>query len=170
MTTISKDWTWFYVSSKEAKWWCENKNENSSFWTCSKEQRAKKTTPCFDWPWEYEMKGIEIKWVEINDKGIVSFSCLIERNQIMHIPENVWDIREDFLDKIDDIDTLLISIWADSNLDDLKKLIDKIEARIIVFWWENPGALKDKFANCEELEELKITSLPVDQNLYYILN
>lgn len=171
MITIKKNWKWFLVSWKNIKWSAEICEAKSDFCTHSNEKDWEKCKSgmCFDWPWEYEKNEAEIRWVELNDNWVTAFNVVIDDTKIAVIAENIEDINENFLDNLWECDILLLSIWNKTNLKILKDLIEKIEARITVFWWDNSDALLDKFPKYEKLEEIKVSNLPVDTSLYYVV-
>lgn len=169
MIIIKKNWIWFLIQKKDIKIAIESEWENLDFETSSKEKRGKWKKMIFDWPWEYETIWIWIHWVEINDQALVSFNVNIWKTSITHIPQNINETRDKFLDEMEDSDILLVSVWNESDTKFLKNLIGKIEPRITIFWWENADAMKELFSGCEVVEDVSVSSLPVDKTEYYVL-
>ena len=171
MINIKKNEDWFLVKSNNTTWSCESTQDVWDFGSCSTEKLWKscKNNTCFDWPWDYEKNETEIKWVEINDKWVTSFGAIMWKTSLNHLPENLWELNDTFLDNMNDSDILLVSVWENSEIKSLKSLIDKIDPRIIIFGWSNPQLMQESYPGCESLEELKVGTLPADKSEYYIL-
>ena len=170
MLTIKKNWNWFLISDKGIRFAIESSDDNLDFETNSKESKKHaKNKVVFDWPWEYEKNWVEIKWIEICDTWLVSFNIKVWKISITHIPDNFNEVKETYINELDDSDILLVNIWEKSDLKLLKTLINKIEARITVFWGENRNRIKEVIENCEIIEDVSVSTLPVDKSEYYIL-
>ncbi len=169
MISLKRNWIWFLIQEKDVKFAIESDWENLDFETHSKEKKTKCKNMSFDWPWEYETNGIGINWIEINLEWLVSFNVYVWKTSITHIPQNINELKDKFLDEMPDTDILLVSVWSETDLKFLKNLIWKIEPRIIIFWWENSDALKEIFSESQAVEDVKVSSLPVDKSEYYIL-
>lgn len=168
MINITKNWNWFFVKWNKAKWACEEDDSRADFRTFSSHTKFKSPF-LFDWPWEYEKAECEIVWTEVWTNQVVSFCVRMDKVSITHIPEDLGVPYDDLIDNINDTDILLISLWEKSNTTYVKKLIDEINPRIVVFWWPNKEALADKFPWINKTQEIKINALPTEIVEYHIL-
>lgn len=170
MITITKQWAWFLVSWKKINWGIESTDIKCDFCTHSNNDKIKcKWMMCINWPWEFEKNEAEIKWIEINNEWAIAFNVFTEKTKIVYIPENIGEIRWDFFDELEECDLLIISLWQNSDIKTIKTLLENIEPRITVFWWDNTSIVTEKYPQCEKTDEIKINSLPVDTSLFYIL-
>lgn len=97
-----------------------------------------------NWPGEYEVQGAAIISIPTftneqeegdSDKGrIVIFSLLIDDIRICHLGEIGQPLDEEILEKIGDIDVLVVPVASKKSLDNKKihNVIEEIEPRIVI--------------------------------------
>ncbi len=109
-----------------------------------------------NWPGEYEVQGAAIISIPTftneqeegdSDKGrIVIFSLLVDDIRICHLGEIGQELDEDILEKIGDIDVLIVPVACKRALDNKKihNAIEDIDPRVIIPMY---------YDNTEELEK-----------------
>jgi len=148
------------------------------------------TTKMFDWPGEYEVKGIPIAafpaWTKSKSKEeaegqkgepTLIFTFEVEGIRICHLGDLGHVLSSETVKQIGDIDVLLINVGDGSNMDNKKALevLEAIDPRVVVpMGAENPkDHLKELGADIiEEKDELLVKSkseLPDDKRLYVVL-
>lgn len=144
----------------------------------------------FDWPGEYECRGIPIigfqAWTKSRSKEeeegqgeqTIIFYFEINDIKICHLGSLGHILTSEMVNKIGDVDILMVAVGKDSNLNDKKALevIEAIDPRVVIpMGDENPGAsLKEIGSEPVEAEnsfEIKSASeLPDDKRKYVVLN
>lgn len=107
-------------------------------------------------PWEYEKSGIllEVKEHENN----LFFNFLVEKNHIVIVMSDKFELGEDILSFIWDVDILII-LWNK----DSAKIFENIEANVVIPYWES----KDIFLNTlwQHIEEVDSYKVKTEFNL-----
>jgi len=148
------------------------------------------TTKMFDWPGEYEVKGVPITafpaWTKSKSKEetegqkgnpTLIYTFEIEGIRVCHLGDLGHVLSSDTVKQIGDIDVLLISVGDTSNMENKKALevIEAIDPRVVIpMEADNPkDNLKELGADTvEEKEELLIktrSELPEDKRSYIVL-
>ncbi len=112
-------------------------------------------------PWEYEKSAIllEVKEYENN----LFYNFLIDWKHLIILWVDEFNLKEEILDFLGDIDILLIK-WSKNSI----KLFENLEAKIVIPYWE----WKDIFLNnlgqkIEEVEKFKQKwELPIDNTWF----
>jgi len=149
-----------------------------------------KNTKMFDWPGEYEVKGVPITafqaWTKSKSKeesegqkgdSTLIFTFDMEGIKMCHLGNLGHILSSDMVKEIGDIDVLFINVGEGSNLDGKKALevIEAIDPRAVIpMGSEDPKtSLKELGADIvEERDELSVkskTELPDDKRLYILL-
>lgn len=144
----------------------------------------------FDWPGEYEIKGIPVigfqAWTKSRSKeedegkageSTIIFYFEIDGIKICHLGELGHVLTSETIKQIGDVDILMMNIGGKSNLDSKKaaEIIESIEPRALIPMGDSDFevALKNLGAdNIEEKESFSIKStseLPDDKRMYVIL-
>jgi L-ascorbate metabolism protein UlaG (beta-lactamase superfamily) len=143
-----------------------------------------------NWPGEYEVQGAAIISIPAftneqeegdSDKGrVLIFSFLIDDIRICHLGEIGQTLDEDILEKIGDVDLLIVPVACKRALDNKKihNVIEEIEPRIVIpMFYDNDEDL-EKFlkevgvAEHEVVESYEIKSksaLPEDRTDFVVL-
>jgi len=148
------------------------------------------TAKMFDWPGEYEVKGIPLMalpaWTKSKTKEetegqkgdpTIIFTFEVEGIRICHLGDLGHVLSSDMVKQIGDIDVLLLNVGDGSNMDNKKTLevLEAIDPRVVVpMGADNPQVnLKELGAETiEEREELSVkskTELPEDKRSYIVL-
>ena len=104
------------------------------------------------YPWEYEKSGILLEVKEYEEKLFYKF--LIEFKNVVIIPYDIFELKEEILSFFGDVDILII-IWSKQSA----KNFENIEAKLVIPY----GEWKDIFLNTlwqhiEEVGNYKIKS------------
>lgn len=91
-----------------------------------------------DWPGEYEIEGIAITGITANDEKNLQeniiFKFNIDRIKICHLGDFNRKLTDELLDKIGNIDILIIPVGGGNSLnaEQAKEIIEEIDPRIII--------------------------------------
>lgn len=91
-----------------------------------------------DWPGEYEIEGIAITGISANDEKKLQeniiFKFIIDRIRICHLGDFNKKLTDELLDKIGNIDILIIPVGGGNSLtaEEAKEVIEEIDPRIII--------------------------------------
>lgn len=143
----------------------------------------------FNWPGEYESKEVPVNAFQAytsprNEDGksegddVVIFRFVVDGITVCHLGELGHTLTSELVDKIGDVDVLMIKIGQDANLDKKKALdvIEAIEPRIIIPMGEgDPMAALKEFGIDAPNKDSKLTikgrsSLPSDELQYIVLD
>ncbi len=144
----------------------------------------------FDWPGEYEIKNIAITSFQAwsssksdEENGAAGeetliFCFSIDDIRFCHLGELGHTLTSDMVNKIGDVDVLMVKIGEGSNLDKKKALevIEAIGPRVIIPMGGNGlvGALNEMgVEGAEQMEKFEIkksSDLPVDKMRYIVLS
>lgn len=144
----------------------------------------------FDWPGEYESQGIPIlgfqAWTksrsqeEAEGKGesTIIFYLEIDGIKICHLAELGHVLTSDMVNKIGDVDILMIKIGENCNLDGKKahEVIESIDPRVVIPMGaaNSKDHLKDIGSESVESQDSFIVKqadeLPEDKRIYVVLN
>lgn len=109
-----------------------------------------------DFPWEYEKSWILLEVKEYEEKFFYSF--LIDGIVVSLILDDNFELKEEISDFLWDIDVLLIR-WTKNSW----KVIENIEARVIIPFWEwKDVLLNNMWQHKEEIEVFKIKSNEIE--------
>lgn len=107
---------------------------------CTSEQEGKGDLKVFDWPGEYETKGVPIinmqvftapKDSEKAEKTIIS-RFEIDDVKFCHLGNLGHEIASDLSDKIGDVDVLIVPVEGNLTMKKIQTIIDEIEPRAIL--------------------------------------
>jgi len=141
----------------------------------------------FDWPGEYETKGIGVKGINIkkeNGEESIVFILVIGKKRICHLGEIDRVLTTEELTLLGDIDILLLPVGGNSVIDakNAHKIADEIEPRMIIPMYysvdgEEGFAPLDEFRRemgiKEEMElrdSVEINTLPSEDTEIVLLN
>lgn len=152
-------------------------------------QKVEGAVKMFDWPGEYEMKEVSITafqaWTKSKSsedkegaKGdeTILFYFVIDGIKCCHLGELGHVIASEMVNKIGDVDILMIKAGKNSNLD-IKKAIEVVESidpRAIIAMGDNPNELVKELGanNIESVDKFVIKSasdFPEDKRTYILL-
>src|SRR3989339_2002862 len=132
-----------------------------------------------DWPGEYEISSVPIIGVPVLGKDFVIYRFTIDDISICFLKGISEILNDDVLEKIGDIDVLLISIGNGPDTLDAKKahdIFEDIDPRIVIpfeYDLENLSNFAKEFGSIPEaLNEYEISksALPIDKSEIVILN
>lgn len=143
----------------------------------------------FDWPGEYEMKEVSITafqaWTKSKsnedkegEKGdeTILFYFVIDGIKCCHLGELGHIISSEMVNKIGDVDILIIKAGKNSNLDVKKavEVVESIDPRAIIAMGENPNELMKELGanNISAVDKFVIKSIsdfPEDKRTYILL-
>lgn len=117
-----------------------------------------------DFPWEYEKAWILLEVKEFEERLYYSF--LIESKTVVVIFDENFELKEEISSFFWDVDILLINGGKNSN-----KIIENIEARIVIPFWEwKDLCLNTLGQHIEEIENYKLKALDLDWNETQFVN
>lgn len=117
-----------------------------------------------DSPWEYEKAWILLEVKEYEEKFFYSF--LMESKNILIIMDENFELKEEITSFFWDVDILLIN-WAKNS----PKVIENIEARVIIPFWEwKDICLNTLGQHKEELESYKLKTNELNDSESQIIN
>ena len=142
----------------------------------------------FDWPGEYETKGIGVHGIDVkneNDKNNTIFVLSWGKVRICHLGKLDRILADNEIALLGDVDILFLPVGDNDVLDSKKahKVAESIDPRMIVPMYFNDGDSSDKFAPIDDFRRemgikedeesqssLEISSLPEDQTQIIILD
>jgi hypothetical protein len=117
-----------------------------------------------DFPWEYEKSGILLEVKEYEEKFFYSF--LVESKNILLILDENFELKEEIIGFFWDVDILLIN-WTKNS----PKVIENIEARVIIPFWEwKDICLNALWQHKEEIENFKLKTNELNDAESQIIN
>ncbi len=135
--------------------------------------KAKPNQSVFDWPGEYEAKGISVMLIPVGkEKPCRIAKVIIDEISVVHLDGMSEELTEKEEDKVGNVDVLLISVGKSATLNEkqIKNTIEALEPKIIVPM--NFAAGEEKafaktmgFGETEEETDLKLKAggLPSDR-------
>jgi hypothetical protein len=92
-----------------------------------------------DWPGEFEVKGISIESFHPNGDETNAFLFQVEGIHICHLGYLSHEISDEVLERIGDVDILLVPVGGGLVLDGktAQKVVESIEPRIVMFRLRN---------------------------------
>lgn len=140
----------------------------------------------FDWPGEYEYKNVPINafqaWTAAKDdkaaEETIIFSFKMDGIKICHLGALGHELTDEMINKIGDVDILMMNGSPDSNLGTKKasEVIEAIEPRAIAFYGtEDPTAILKELGAGEVESQDKVSlsgasALPDDKRAYFVFN
>lgn len=138
----------------------------------------------FDWPGEYEYKGVPINgfqaWTAAKDdkaaQETIIFVFKISGMKVCHLGALGHELTDEMINKIGDVDILMMNGSPDSNLGVKKALevIESIEPRAIAFYGtDDPKAILKELGAGEVESQEKVNlkgpkDLPDDKRAYFV--
>ena len=138
----------------------------------------------FDWPGEYEYRGVPINafqaWTAAKDdpkaEETIIFSFKIDGVKICHVGALGHNLTDQMINKIGDVDILILNGAEDSNLLIKKalELIESIDPRAIaVYGTDEPKSLFKELSVGEYEKQAKVSvagasDLPDDKRAYFV--
>lgn len=115
-----------------------------------------------NFPWEYEKSWILIEVKEYQDKLFYSF--VVDSKVVFVLFYDDFELKEEIVSFFGDIDILLINSLKNSN-----KIIENIEARVVIPFWEWKETLLHTLGqHKEEIKNFKFRADLWDQNTEFI--
>jgi len=142
----------------------------------------------FDWPGEYETKGIGVHGIDVkntDDTNNTIFVLSWGKVRICHLGKLDKTLSDSQIASLGDIDVLFLPVGGNKVLDakSAHKVAEAIDPRMIVPMYFNDGDSNDSFAPIDDFRRemgikedeenkavLDITSLPEDQTQIIILD
>ena len=125
------------------------------------------------WPGEYDFGGIFLRGIGQDDGKQVSFSGTIDNVRCAFVNAPVQDWNDEDLQKLGDVDVLVIAPDDDKKV---KALIESVDPRVVIFFGEGKN-LQACVKACgvstaETLDQLKVqqSSLPTDVRQVVVLS
>ena len=141
--------------------------------SADKEIKAAKNQTVFDWPGEYESRGVSVALVPVGKNNPSRVAKIIaEGIAVVHLNGLNEALTEKEEEKIGQVDVLLVSIGKNAKLDEkqIKNTIEALEPKIVVPMNFETGEEKDfaknlGFGETETENDLKLkaASLPNDR-------
>ncbi len=143
----------------------------------------------FDWPGEYEINGVPIVAMKAWQKSLskekeegegeetLIFYFEIDNVKCCHLGALGHVLTSDMVNRLGDVDILMVDIGTDSNLDEKKaiEVVEAIEPRVVIPMGKEPfsKALKElgaAFNGAEDKFSVKVNSdLPDDKRICVVL-
>ncbi len=142
-----------------------------TFLSHPEEERANKKV--ISWPGEYDFAGISVRGVGQEAGRQVSYVCHLESVRIGFIDGPILDWKDSDIQKIGDIDVLVV---AADNPKKVLALVEAVDPRVIVLFDVKGGDLAGTAKSCgvasiETVSEYKVkaSSLPQDSRQVVVL-
>lgn len=141
--------------------------------TADEEVKAAKGQNVFDWPGEYESRGVSVALIPVGkDQPSRIAKIIVDEISVVHLDGVKEPLSEKEEERVGNVDVLLISVGKNAALDakQIKNTIEALEPKIVVPM--NFAAGEDLefakslgFADLEPENELKIkaANLPIDR-------
>ncbi len=97
-----------------------------------KTEEVKNAEKVFDWPGEYEAKGVPIMAISVQDTTVFFFE--MDKIKVCHLGDLKQALSKEAVTQIDDVDILMIDVSDDSDLT-LKasmEIIEGIDPRVVI--------------------------------------
>ncbi|MFA6458409.1 MAG: MBL fold metallo-hydrolase [Patescibacteria group bacterium] len=141
--------------------------------TADEQVKAAKGQNVFDWPGEYESRGVSVALIPVGkEKPSRIAKIIVDEISVVHLDGVTEPLSEKEEEKVGNVDVLLISVGKNAALDakQIKNTIEALEPKIVIPMNFAAGeelefAKSLGFADLEPENELKIkaASLPVER-------
>jgi L-ascorbate metabolism protein UlaG (beta-lactamase superfamily) len=164
------------------------KGTEVDFVTLSKDSMNSDHELTFDWPGEYETKGVGVKGINIKnskDENLTAFILETGKMRICHLGSLDRALTNEEISSFGDVDVLFLPVGGKTVIDAkvAHKIADEIDARMVIpMCFDSEGGATD-FGPIDEFKRemgikedtevkdfIKISSLPTDESQIFILN
>jgi len=158
----------------------DNKADAYFFSTPKEGRKAPEDSIIFDWPGEFEVKGVSISSLPCKESDNQVFYFEMDGIKICHLGKLHEALTEEMVQEVSETDILLIPLNESETLSAKKahEIIEEIEPRVVIpmdFEDADLAAFKKEMSiqEIEPQDKLDVKSrsdLPEDRTDYYILN
>lgn len=131
----------------------------------------------FDWPGEYEAKGVLLTGIDTGEQNTILFQIEIDGFRLAHLGHLRDKLSEEMIEKLGDVDVLLIPVGGGEAIDHklAHEVIEQVDPRMVIpMNYEDSSAfLKEVGTYSEPRESLVLKNrgeLPEENMQFVVLN